>query len=134
MGYWSCLATSTACCCDELLHCFLFVVEDLIQHRKAEEIKHVVNLWRHPDKLYVAVVVARIFDECHEHSKTRARDIREVAEVHDDLVALIVEQLLERLLELWCRVRVEVAVEINDLRWRGFSYRCCKLIHINSMS
>src|SRR5258706_4838989 len=108
---------------------FRFILRNIVQQRKAEEIKDVIHFWRHVGEFNIAVVFPNVFNKRHKYTETGAADIRQIFAVHDDAVFPSIEKALKRLFQVWCCVGIKIPFQVNDLNSLGFPHIDLEITH-----
>jgi len=65
-------------------------------------------------------VLPDIFDKRHEDTQPGAADVREIAAVHHNVVPLGLQQALKGLFELRGGVRIQIALQLENLNAVAF--------------
>src|SRR5699024_4309539 len=98
--------------CFKFLYGFFLVLNNIIECRKAQEVKYVINLGIHIGEFDIAALGTHILNISHENAESCTGNIVEFFTVDDNMMLLLIDKAFERIFKLRSRMCVQFSAEL----------------------
>src|SRR5699024_9645876 len=98
--------------CFKFLYGFFLVLNNIIECRKAQDVKYVTNLEIHIDAFDIAALGTHVLTISHEDAESGTGNIVEFFTVVDNMLLLLIDEAVERMFKVRSRMCVQFSARL----------------------